>query len=99
MRMEAAPPGCAFEMIVEDVFSLQEGRTMFVGEVGGTSRVIPPCECELLIDDTVRTRFRLDGEWIHPIPKTGWRSVSTSDRIDLDLVRNNKGRCKLRGLG
>jgi hypothetical protein len=89
---------CAFEMIVHDVFSFANGRTVFVGEVTGPA-YIRDCESDLIIAGTHRSRLKLEGEMTDPNPETGWRSLSTVEHVNVELVRSHRGDCRLRGVG
>jgi hypothetical protein len=87
---------CDFTMKVVDVFSFRDGRTIFIGEVVGPD-YIADCECDFLLNGVRMTRLKLDGEMMHPNRNTGWRAVSTSERIDESHLRSPAG-MELRGL-
>lgn len=55
-----------FIMTVVDTFHLENGRTIFVGQVEPEVKVIPPCDCEILVGDEIKALLRIDGE---DIPK------------------------------
>jgi hypothetical protein len=71
-----------FTMTVADTFHLEDGRTVFVGPVETDAKVIPPCDCEILVGDEIKASLRIDGEEIPKGKKTPNRSVSTSQRFD-----------------
>lgn len=91
------PDRTPFEMIVSDVFALEGGRTALVGEIVSGPTYIPGCDCELLVDDALITKLKIEGEML-PLKRTpnNLRSVSTLERIDVPLVRRSSGRCRLR---
>ncbi len=89
---------CMFEMPIVDVFPLARGRTIFVGPVTGPE-YLGACECELLIDERRVSQLKLEGEWTEPPKDSRWRAVSTTDRVDVELIRQSAGRCRLRGGG
>jgi hypothetical protein len=70
-------------MRVEHTFNLEDGRTVFVGAVETEVGTIPPCDCEILVDDDIKISLRIDGEEIPKEKKTSNRAISTSQRIDL----------------
>jgi hypothetical protein len=72
-----------FTMTVVDTFHLEDGRTVFVGPVETGAKAIPPCDCELLVDDEVMMSLRIDGEEIPKGRKTSDRSISTSQQLNL----------------
>ena len=86
-------------MKVQDVFPLT-ARTVFVGEVIGEPKVIRACDCELLIAGSSPASFRIDGEdFLCPIPPDRvWRAISTSDPVDVALVRKSLGNCEVRAV-
>jgi hypothetical protein len=89
----------AFVMKVQDVFPLT-GRTVLVGEVNGSPKIIRACDCELVIAGSSPASFRIDGEdLLCPIPPDRvWRAISTSDAVDVDLVRRSLGNCEVRAI-
>jgi len=90
---------CEFEMVVNDVFAFEDGRTVFAGEVTSGPNYIRSCDCELLIAGEPVGRFTIEDEMI-PSRKAQkhLRSVSTVERVDVALVQRSKGQCKLRGV-
>jgi hypothetical protein len=86
-------------MKVQDVFPLT-GRTVFVGEVTGGPKIIRACECELVIAGSSPARLRIDGEdLLCPIPPDRvWRAISTSDSVDVALVRKSLGNCEVKAI-
>ena len=88
-----------FEMALADVFAFEDGRTVFAAEIIIGPNYIPPCDCELLIGETPVARFRL-GEML-PLNKTEQklRSVSTTDPVDVPMVRRSQDQCKVRFFG
>jgi hypothetical protein len=92
--------GCDFEMAVADVFEFTDGRTVFVGEISQGPNFVRACDCELLVAGVPVAKFRIEGEMI-PMHKeqTNLRSISTVEKVDLDLDRCSKEQCKLRSTG
>jgi len=90
---------CEFEMMVNDVFAFEDGRTVFAGEVTSGPNYIRSCDCELLIAGAPVARFTIEDEMIpsHKAQKN-LRSVSTVEKVDVALVQRSKGHCKLRGV-
>ena len=88
-----------FEMALADVFAFEDGRTVFAGEIIIGPNYIPPCDCELLIGETPVARFRIDREML-PLNKTEQKlsSVSTTDPVDVPMVRRSQDQCKVRGV-
>lgn len=88
-----------FEMLVCDLFHLQDGRTVFVGTVKCLNGLIQKCPVEVLVNEKVYKIIELGRKCLldikHP---AGHRAISTSSTIDLtaDVVR--KHQCKLRTL-
>jgi hypothetical protein len=72
-----------FTMTVTDTFHLEDGRTLFVGPVETDAKVIPPCDCEILVGDEIKMALRIDGEEIPKGKQISNRSVSTSQRLGL----------------
>jgi hypothetical protein len=86
-------------MKVQDVFPLAS-RTVFVGEVTGAPKLIKGCECELVIAGSPPTNLRIDGEdFLCPIPPDPlWRAISTSDPVEVALIRKSLGSCEVRAV-
>jgi len=70
-------------MTVKDTFHFEDGRTVFVGLLETDAKVIPPCDCEILVGNEVKASLRIDGEEIPKGNQGPDRAVSTSQRIDL----------------
>lgn len=89
-----------FVMLVKDVFQFEDGRTVFAGEVAAAGpSYITPCDCELLVRNTSVAKFRIEEEML-PLKQlhSDLRSVSTKEKVDVDLLRRLKGGFKLRSV-
>jgi hypothetical protein len=76
------------ELLVVEVFRFQDGRTVFAGPIYGEAKYIPACRAELLIDGNAVAEIGLEGEMIsNSVHPKGYRSVSTTDAVDLQLDR------------
>ena len=85
-----------FEMEVVEVFRFSGERTVFVGPVSGAD-YIGRCDCELLFDGLARQQFEIQGEMIpDPRHEDGYRSISTTDEVDLDRSELTSHRCTIR---
>jgi hypothetical protein len=76
----------SFEMVVKDTFRLENGATAFMGTIEPESNVIGPCDCELIVDNEVKTSIRIDGEMIVERKKAPYRAISTRQPIDLAVI-------------
>ena len=67
-----------FEMIVDEVFVFNDGRTVFAGQVLSGPSFIKACKCELYSNEIRVNIFELEGEMM-PLRKTRHkvRAVST----------------------
>ena len=72
-----------FQMKVKDTFRFQNGATVFVGAIESSEKMIPPCECEIVVGDEVKASLRIDGEMILEKKASLHRSISTSQPLDL----------------
>ena len=72
-----------FTMMVRDTFHLGNGRTVFVGPLEKHLKYIPPCDCEIVVNDEVRGTVRIDGEDFLKDKGIPDRAISTSQRVDL----------------
>jgi hypothetical protein len=72
-----------FTMTVEDTFRLEDGRIVFVGSIDTDAKIIPACDCEILVGDEIKASLRIDGEEIPKKKGTPNRAISTSQRTDL----------------
>lgn len=73
-------------MILTEVFSFADGRTVLTGRVQGFIDWIPPCRCELRVGSDVLAQFDIEGEMM-PKRTPGSRNdrvVSTLERVTVD---------------
>jgi hypothetical protein len=86
-----------FEMRIEEVFRLSNGRTMFAGMISGHAGLIGPCECELRDDQCTRQVIQCEGE---PVvkkldPFNQRRSIATTQEVALSSEEARSGKWKL----
>ncbi len=83
-------------MKVVDTFHLEDGRTIFVGPIETEMKDIPPCECEILVGNEIKSSLRIDGEEIPKGKQVSDRAISTSQRIDLASCGVGRGEFTIR---
>ena len=86
-----------FEMQIDEIFRLSNGRTMFAGMISGHAGLIAPCECELRDDQRTRQVIRCEGE---PVvkkldPSNPRRSIATREEVALSSEEARSGKWKL----
>lgn len=75
------------ELKVVDVFRFADGKTVFVGQFDGDATYIPACEVELFVNDHSVASLHIEGEMMTDRPHpNGYRSVSTTDSINLNVM-------------
>ena len=81
----------ALEFVVGDVFSFEDGRTVFTGRLLGESPYLKPCQADLLVDDIVICSLSLEEEMM-PLHRKDRlvRSLSTRDEAPSDLKSISK---------
>ena len=72
-----------FTMRVKDTFHLEGGTTAFIGVLETHARTIPPCDCQIIVNNEVKMSLRIDGEMILQKQQAPCRAISSSQRIDL----------------
>ena len=72
-----------FTMTVTDTFHLEDGRTIFLGPIETEMKVVPPCDCEILVGNEIKVSLRIDGEEIPKGKHVSDRAISTNQQIDL----------------
>ena len=70
-------------MTVNDTFHFENGRAVFVGLIETDAKVIPPCDCEIVVGNEIKAVFWIDGEEIPKRRQVADRAISTSQPIDL----------------
>ena len=75
-----------FEMLIKEIFNFQDGRTVFVGDISGENKFIKSCNCELIINDQLFSKIHVEGEMLPSGNKSGLRSLSTTDKINISEV-------------
>jgi len=89
----------AFEMRINDVFRLSNGRTVFSGKVVGYDELVGSCKCLLLKGDERKQEFLLEGEMI--IKKTDknnlYRALATTESVELSAENAKTGEWRLIG--
>lgn len=86
-----------FEMRVEEIFYLDDSRTVFVGPVVGGPPFIGPCTCELIGKGGNIATFPIEGEMIpEGTHQRKSRSVSTLTRIEFDRDEIKSGALVIR---
>jgi hypothetical protein len=82
----------AVEFVVSDVFSFEDGRTVFTGRLVGESPYLKPCWADLLVDGIATCSLLLEGEMMPLHSKDRlMRSLSTHDEVPIDLKSVSKG--------
>jgi len=85
-----------FKMTIAEVFRFQDGTTVLVGPIMGTSAMVRACTCELLVDGVRRQEIRIEGEMMPSRPhEQGHRSVSSKDVIQLERGETATSICVL----
>lgn len=86
-------------MNVLDVFCFEDGRTVFLGKITSGPNYISACVCELVIAGTPVCSFKIEDEML-PSHKTqkNMRSISTTEQVDVALVRRSFKHCMVRGV-
>jgi hypothetical protein len=70
-------------MAVKDTFHSKDGITAFVGLLERDTKMIPPCDCEILVNGAVKASLRIGGEMIPKGKGVPDRSIWTSQQIHL----------------
>lgn len=73
-----------FTLIVKDIYTFRDGRTIFVGEIPEAPQFIGSCNCDLIAEDRRILTLTIEGEMLpnnRPDPQE--RVVSTTDPIDV----------------
>ena len=73
-----------FKMIVKEIFSFQEGRTVFVGEVDIKQSLIKPCVCDIYVEGHKRYTIHIEGEMLPNKKYINHRAISTTDDININ---------------
>lgn len=80
----------AFRLHINEVFNLQNGKTVLAGSVEGDEEVIiQPGECMLLVNGQFRAKLNIDPELLNT-PGNLWsfrkfRGVTTSDAVPIEI--------------
>lgn len=85
-----------FEMLVEDVFNFDDGRTVFVGFISGQSMLIRKCDCDLVADGALLRQVHIEGEMIACRKMSRLRSLSTTETIDKTKIPYKSAKVLLR---
>jgi hypothetical protein len=87
-----------FEMTIEDIFHLSNGRIVFVGEIPGSDDIfIRSCSCKLIINGIESEELIIEDEMIAgKRTRNKLRSLSTLKKVKLthEFVKTND--CKIR---
>jgi hypothetical protein len=88
-----------FVMDVVDIFSFDDGRTVFAGVIAEGPSYISACDCVLVVASNPVARFRIEGERI-PLKRVQKhvRAVSTIEKVDVRLAQGSMGQCKLQSV-
>ncbi len=86
-----------FELHIEDVFRLADGRTLLAGTIFGHAGVIGACECELQDDQSARQVLRIEGEQLvkKVDPANRRRSIATNEAVVLSSEEARSGKWRL----
>lgn len=85
-----------FEMLIEEIFNFQDGRTVFIGSIAGDEKFIKECDCEILIDGQFFSKIHIEGEMLPCNSKSKLRSISTVNKIDVSKLPYKSKSVKLR---
>ena len=86
-----------FTMRVADVFHLEDGRTVFVGEILSSPLRIKEIQCQLVVDGRVRDHFELEGEVRFSPNQTTHRAISAIKSISISSDEIKDRQCTLSG--
>ena len=85
------------ELRIDDVFSFEDGRTVFAGKLLRESDYIRACDAELVVERKTVGTIHLEDEMM-PLnsPDKAIRSVSTMDCLEIEIDRLKNGNSVLR---